>query len=365
MAKEKTVKDKREELTEKILGTIRKAYGSEAAMRLGGAGVRSTSRGAIPTGIDPVDNFVLGTGGFPMGRVVELYADEGAGKTSLALAAVAGVQRMGGLAFVAETEHSLDPARARTLGADIDAVILLQPDTLEEVLGEFEHVLTTLPADMPALIMWDSVVATPTAAEVEGGTADDKARVAEFARIMGSKFKLLLPLLSRSSAAFVAINQVRYKIGVSFGNPETTPGGATLKFYSTQRVAIRGGQAVKEGTVQTGKDVLVKAVKNKLVPPFRECRARLDYAKGWDNRWSTINFAKDMEALPAESRVTDKVFAEAIGALEKLPVWWTGAPSSARDTDAEFHREGAKKKAAPQSPATAPAAPAEGGGVPE
>lgn len=329
MAKEKVVKDKREELTEKILGTIRKAYGSEAAMRLGGQGVRSSSRGAIPTGIDPVDNYVLGTGGFPMGRIVELYADEGAGKTSLALAGVRGAQRMGGLAFIAETEHSLDPARARTLGADIDAVVLLQPDTLEELLGEFEHVLDTLPADMPAIIMWDSVVATPTASEVEGGVADDKARVAEFARIMGSKFKLLLPKIARSSAAFVAINQLRMKIGVSFGNPETTPGGATLKFYATQRVAIRGGQSVKEGSTNTGKDVLVKCVKNKLVPPFRECRARLLYESGWDNRWSTINFAKDMEAIGAEARVSDKVFAEAIGALEKLPTWWTGAPATA------------------------------------
>lgn len=329
MAKEKPMKDTRDALTEKILSTIRRAYGSDAAMRLGGAGVRSTSRGAIPTGIDPVDNFVLGTGGFPTGRVVELYADEGAGKTSLALAAVAGAQRMGGLAFIAETEHSLDPLRAKTLGADIDAVVLLQPDTLEEVLGEFEHVMDTLPPEMPAIIMWDSVVATPTAAEVEGGLTDDKTRVAEFARVMGQKFKLLLPKLSRTSCAFVAINQVRYKIGVAFGNPETTPGGSTLKFYATQRVAIRGGQAVKEGAMQVGKDVLVKAVKNKLIPPFRECRARLDYSKGWDNRWSTINFAKDTGVLPAESRVTDKVFAEAIGALEKLPVWWTGAPAAA------------------------------------
>ena len=353
----KQVKDKRDELTEKILSTIRKAYGSEAAMRLGAGAVRSISRGAIPTGIDPVDNYVLGTGGFPMGRVVELYADEGAGKTSLALAAVAGAQRMGGLAFIAETEHSLDPLRAKTLGADIDSVVLLQPDTLEEVLGEFEHVMDTLPPEMPAIIMWDSVVATPTAAEVEGGLSDDKTRVAEFARVMGQKFKLLLPKLSRTSCAFVAINQVRYKIGVAFGNPETTPGGSTLKFYSTQRVVIRGGQAVKEGATQVGKDVLVKAVKNKLVPPFRECRARLDYAKGWDNRWSTINFAKDVEALPAEARVTDKAFAEAIGALEELPLWWkppAAAPASA-----------APKGKAPPPPATAPAAPAEGGGVPE
>ena len=357
MAKEKPVKDKREELTERIVATIRKAYGAEAATRLGGAAVRSTSRGAIPTGIDPVDSFVLGTGGFPMGRVVELYADEGAGKTSLALAAVAGAQRMGGLAFIAETEHSLDPLRAKTLGADIDSVVLLQPDTLEEVLGEFEHVMDTLPPEMPAIIMWDSVVATPTAAEVEGGLSDDKTRVAEFARVMGQKFKLLLPKLSRTSCAFVAINQVRYKIGVAFGNPETTPGGSTLKFFATQRVVIRGGQAVKEGAVQVGKDVLVKAVKNKLVPPFRECRARLDFAKGWDNRWSTINFAKDVEALPAEARVTDKTFAEAIGALEELPLWWkppAAAPASA-----------APKGKAPPPPATAPAAPAEGGGVPE
>lgn len=358
MAKDKVVKDKREELTEKILGTIRKAYGSEAAMRLGSGGVRSLSRGAIPTGIDPVDNYVLGTGGFPMGRIVEVYAEEGAGKTSLVLAGVAGVQRMGGLAFIAETEHSLDPSRARTLGADIDAVVLLQPDTLEETLGEFEHVLNTLPPDMPALIMWDSVAATPTASEVEGGASDDKTRVAEFARVMGSKFKLLLPLLSRSSASFVAVNQLRLKIGVTFGNPETTPGGATLKFYATQRVAIRGGQAVKDGTANVGKDVLVKAVKNKLVPPFRECRARLLYGSGWDNRWSTINFAKDVEALPAEARVTDKAFAEAIGALEELPLWWK-PPAAAAPAPA------APKGKAPPAPATAPVAPAEGGGVPE
>lgn len=356
MAKDRP-KDSKDALTEKILSTIRKAYGSEAAMRLGGGGVRSTSRGAIPTGIDPVDNWVLGTGGFPMGRVVELYADEGAGKTSLALAAVAGVQRAEGLAFVVETEHSLDPLRARTLGADIDAVVLLQPDTLEEVLGSMEHVLDTLPADVPAVIMWDSVAATPTASEVEGGAADTATRVAEFARVMGSKFKLLLPKLSRTSASLVCINQLRMKIGVAFGNPETTPGGSTLKFYATQRVAIRGGQAVKEGAQQVGKDVLVKCVKNKLIPPFRECRARLNYAAGWDNRWSTINLAKDLEVLPAETKNTDKGFAEAIAALEKHPGWWTG---QVRDPDAVFHRS-TNKKAPQGKPAAAPAAPAEGG----
>lgn len=307
----KTVQDR-------LLSALQKTWGADAVQRLGDGGSRCDVHTVIPTGIDVVDHHVLGIGGFPGGRLTELSGPEGGGKSSLYMAAIGAVQRLGGVAHIVETEHALQTARVTTLGGDAGAVILHQPDNLEDALGHIESIVAALPAELPALIAWDSVAATPTRAEAENGVAPEKEGMAEFARIMSRALRTLVGVLATKRAALVCVNQQRSKVGIVFGDPTTTPGGAALKYYASVRLSVSGGTKVCEKGdtgAQVGRDALVKCIKHKLYPPFREARVRLVYASGWDNRWSTVNHAKDLELVGIAAKLTDATERAALKAL--------------------------------------------------
>ena len=292
---------KEKDLADKIMAAINKSF-SGAATRLGD-GARSDVRGVIPTGIDVLDKYVLGAGGFVEGRITELFSEEGAGKTSLALAAMAGCQRAGGLVIMAETEMALDSQRAKVFGVNIDDVILLQPDHIPMAGQQIEAALHGVPKGVgPILTVWDSVAATMSREEAENGLPDKDSfdkRGKDFSVMM----RVLGPLLVKARTHLLAINQVRANVGVMFGDKWTTPCGKALKFHSSVRLQIFGGKAQKDASGQhEGKDVTVIAVKNKFTRPFRKCRLRLNYDTGWDNDWSTLNHAKELGVVDARSR---------------------------------------------------------------
>jgi recombination protein RecA len=288
---------KKSDLLAKITEKINNAFGKGAALVLGaGAEMRSEVTDVIPTGIDVLDHYVLGIGGLPCGRVVELYSEEGGGKTSLLMAALAGAQREDGLAVLEETENALQSERLTVFGVDQERLLVVQPDTLEEALQEMQVILESLPkSGKPTLIGWDSLAATPPKEEVEGGVVG--GGIDPRARILSKAFRQIVPLTAERNACVLIINQTREKIGVVFGNKTTTPGGMAVKFAASIRLQILGGKAVKVGESHAGKDVTIIAAKNRLAPPWRKARVRLRYDTGWDNEWSTLEFAKDLELI--------------------------------------------------------------------
>lgn len=293
---------KKSDLLVKITEKINAAFGKGSALVLGsGAEMRSEVTDVIPIGIDVLDHYVLGIGGLPCGRVVELYSEEGGGKTSLLMAALAGAQREEGLAVLEETENALQSERLVVFGVDQERLLIVQPDTIEEALQEMQTILEALPkSGKPTLIGWDSLAATPTKAEVEGGVASDKG-YDERARILSKAFRQIVPLTAERNACVLIINQTREKFGVVFGDKTTTPGGKAVKYAASLRLQILGGKAVKVGDSHAGKDVTIIASKNRLAPPWRKARVRLRYDTGWDNEWSTLEFAKDLEIIEQDA----------------------------------------------------------------
>jgi recombination protein RecA len=258
----------------------------------------------------PFHNFVAG------GFVVH-----NCGKTTLALSACVSVQNMGGLAFWAETEEAFNSTRAAQLGVDVDSLILLQPESIEEVGQVFETALNAVPSGVgPILGVWDSIAATPTKREIEEGLSGD-AKVGDRAMNMNKICRALCPLAVEKRAALLFINQVREAIGVMFGDKYVTPGGKAVKFHSSVRLQMFSGAAVKDSNDKehVGKTITFLSAKNKLAPPWRKVKARLDYADGWDNLWSTINFAKDRKIMEDSKRYTETNYAEAIKALGWAP----------------------------------------------
>jgi recombination protein RecA len=312
-------------VTHQLIASLHKQWGDESCMTLGGGECRSDVRVVIPSGIDIVDGYILGIGGWPGGRMVEVFSEESGGKTTLGLSAIAQVQRMGGAAVFIDAEHALDTRRAAALGVDLDATVLSQPDTLEEMLGQVETVLDTIPAETPGIIVWDSVAAMMTAQEWEAGASGDAGRMLQVPAMLSNRLRAIMAKLTRTRVCLIAINQTRTKPGVTFGNPETTPGGNALKFYASMRVRILGGAKVKskgDGGEILGKDITIECVKNKLAQPFNKCRARLLFDGGWDNAWSTIGLAKDLEIVPDGLKGKD-ARRIALEALNKLPKFGT------------------------------------------
>lgn len=301
-------------LAVEIAEAVKKKFGKESALVLGEGGSRSDVREVIPTGVEVIDRYVLGCGGFPVGRITELYSGEGAGKTSLLLAAIASAQRQGGLAVLAETEHALDTKRATTFGVNLDQVVLLQPNHIEGMMEQAEAVLLSLKADVPVLFGWDSIAATPPKSELEEGLVGD-AVIGERARLLSRACRVLPGAAKGKRVAFVFINQTRDKIGGFGADHTTTPGGNAVKFLASIRLSLLGGAAVKDGAIHVAKDITVMTVKNKLTPPFRKARVRLNYTTGFDNRWSTISHAKDEEVIAEDSKTTDNTYAEALKKL--------------------------------------------------
>lgn len=280
--------DKRKAL-ETAISQIEKQFGKGAVMKLGQATTMQVD--AISTGSLGLD-MALGIGGVPRGRIVEVYGPESSGKTTVALQIIAEAQKAGGEAAFIDVEHALDPVYAKALGVDIDSLLVSQPDTGEQALEIMEALIRSGALDV---IVLDSVAAMVTRAEIDGEMGDN--HVGLQARLMSQALRKLTSVISRSNCVAIFINQVREKIGVMYGNPETTPGGRALKFYSSVRIEVRRGEPIKNGSEIIGNKTKCKIVKNKVAPPFKEVVFDILYGEGVSRVGEIIDFAVEANII--------------------------------------------------------------------
>ena len=287
MAKEKEV-DK-SKMLDQVLADIEKQFGKGSIMRLGGSetkGVDVCSTGSLALDI------ALGVGGYPKGRIIEIYGPESSGKTTFALHAIAEVQKTGGRAAFIDAEHALDPVYAKNLGVNIDELLLSQPDTGEQALEICEALVRS---EAINIVVIDSVAALVPQAEIEGEMGD--SHVGLQARLMSQALRKLSGTINKTNTIVIFINQLREKVGVMFGNPETTPGGRALKFYSTIRLDVRRAEQIKQGDSVVGNRTVIKVVKNKVAPPFKTANVDIMYGEGVSKEGELIDLASDISVI--------------------------------------------------------------------
>lgn len=300
MAIEKT----KEEKLEETFKDIEKLFGKGSIMKLGDRPVLSVD--TIHSGSILIDN-ALGIGGYPKGRIIEIFGPESSGKTTLALSAVAECQKAGGRAAFVDAEHAIDPTYAKALGVDTDELILSQPDHGEQALDIVEMLARSEAID---IIIVDSVAALVPQSELEGEMSDNS--VGAHARLMSKAMRKLAGVLNKTNCTVIFINQLREKVGVVYGNPEVTTGGRALKFYASVRIDIRKGEAIKEGDKIVGNQVNVKIVKNKVAPPFKSCKVDLIYGKGFSKVGEVLELALQY-SLAKKSGSWFEVLGERVG----------------------------------------------------
>ena len=280
------MKKDKDKALEQVMADIEKQFGKGAIMKLGERGVKNID--VISSGSITLDQ-ALGVGGYPKGRIVEIFGPESSGKTTIALHAIAEVQKTGGKAAFIDAEHALDPVYAKKLGVDIDELLLSQPDTGEQAL---EIVEALVRSEAMSIIVIDSVAALVPQAEIEGEMGD--SHVGLQARLMSQALRKLSGVISKTNTICVFINQLREKVGIMFGNPETTPGGRALKFYSTIRLDVRRGEQIKIGNDILGNKTTIKVVKNKVAPPFKTAEVEVIYGEGISRTGEVVDLASNM-----------------------------------------------------------------------
>lgn len=271
------------------IAQIEKNFGKGAIIKLGSNQTMQVD--AIPTGSMGLD-LALGIGGVPKGRIVELYGPESSGKTTVALHIIAEAQKIGGEVAFVDVEHALDPQYAAALGVDVDNLLVSQPDSGEQALEIMEALVRSGAVDVVVL---DSVAALTTKAEIDGNMGD--SNVGQLARLMSQAMRKLTPLLSKTNCVAIFINQIREKIGVMYGNPETTPGGRALKFYASVIIDVRKGEAIKNGTELIGSRTKIKIKKNKVAPPFKECEFDIIFGKGISRTGEVLDLAVELDVI--------------------------------------------------------------------
>lgn len=281
--------DSREQALETAMKEIEKEYGKGSVMRLGDKA--NTQIDTISSGSLKIDE-ILGVGGFPRGRIIEIYGPESSGKTTFALHAIAEAQKNGGKAAFIDAEHALDPIYAQKLGVKIEDLILSQPDTGEQGLEIADTLISSGAID---IIIIDSVAALVPRSEIEGEMGD--THVGLQARLMSQALRKLSGVINKTKTVAIFINQLREKVGVMYGNPEVTTGGRALKFYSTIRMEVRRGEAIKDGTEQIGSKAKVKIVKNKVAPPFKTTEVDIMYGEGISRIGELLDVAVDKDIV--------------------------------------------------------------------